>query len=62
VDAPLEEQAEFPHAGARARRWQRFERELDAWLASPDGRFATWQARAERTAARPDERARGPER
>lgn len=40
-----EEQADFPLVGARARRWGRFERDLGAWLASPDGCFATWRAR-----------------
>jgi hypothetical protein len=42
--APLEEQADFPVVGARARRWSRFERELETWLASPSGRFAAWRA------------------
>ena len=34
----------FPRAGFRARRWQRFERDLAAWLATPEGRFAEWRA------------------
>jgi len=34
----------FPMFGARARVWQRFERDLHAWLESPEGRFATWEA------------------
>lgn len=38
------ELAEFPLVGARARRWGRFERDLGRWLASPEGRFAAWQA------------------
>jgi hypothetical protein len=47
--APEEERVEFPRAGSRARRWQRFERDLHAWLRTPDGRFAQW--RAERVVA-----------
>jgi hypothetical protein len=39
-----EERADFPLAGYRARRWQRFERDLCAWLETPDGRFASWRA------------------
>jgi hypothetical protein len=39
-----EEHVEFPVAGFRARRWLRFERDLQAWLASPEGEFARWQA------------------
>jgi hypothetical protein len=42
---PLQECDDFPRAGFRARRWQRFERDLQAWLATPDGRFAEWCAR-----------------
>jgi hypothetical protein len=42
---PLEEQAEFPSLGSRARWWGRFERDLLAWLSSPEGRFAAWEAR-----------------
>jgi hypothetical protein len=38
------EQTDFPRCGFRARRWLRFERDLQAWLASPDGEFARWQA------------------
>jgi hypothetical protein len=34
----------FPTAGFRARRWQRFERDLALWLATPDGQFARWRA------------------
>jgi hypothetical protein len=36
---------EFPRAGSRARRMQRFERDLRAWLLTPEGRFAAWEAR-----------------
>jgi len=36
--------ATFPVAGFRARRWQRFERDLHAWLETPEGRFASWRA------------------
>jgi hypothetical protein len=35
---------EFPRAGFRARRWLRFERDLQAWLDTPEGRFAVWCA------------------
>jgi hypothetical protein len=50
VETPVEEQVDFPSAGFRARRWLRFERDLEAWLASPDGHFARW--RAEKAVAR----------
>jgi hypothetical protein len=36
---------DFPRNGFRARRWLRFERDLEAWLATPEGRFARWCAR-----------------
>jgi hypothetical protein len=42
---------DFPSYGARARAWSRFERELRAWLETPEGRFATWRA-ARRVAGR----------
>jgi hypothetical protein len=42
---PIEERDEFPRAGARARRFKRFERDLRVWLQTPEGRFATWHAR-----------------
>jgi hypothetical protein len=42
---PIEEREQFPRAGFRARRFKRFERDLHAWLATPEGRFATWRAR-----------------
>ena len=41
----VDEQIEFPRAGARARRWSRFERDLALWLRTPEGAFATWLAR-----------------
>ncbi len=41
---PQEERDTFPAAGARARALKRFERDLHAWLQSPDGRFAQWDA------------------
>lgn len=45
MNAPtIEHAVEFPRAGFRARRWQRFERDLHAWLATPEGRFTTWCA------------------
>jgi hypothetical protein len=40
-----DEQEEFPRAGFRARRWLRFERDLLAWLATPEGQFAAWWAK-----------------
>jgi len=36
---------DFPRAGFRARRWRRFERDLRAWLETPEGRFEAWCAR-----------------
>ncbi len=36
----------FPAFGARARVWGRFERDLQDWLATPEGRFAAWRAAA----------------
>ena len=44
LETPTEEQDDFPSAGFRARRWLRFERDLAAWLASPEGHFAHWRA------------------
>jgi hypothetical protein len=44
LETPVEEQDDFPSAGFRARRWLRFERDLAAWLASPEGHFARWRA------------------
>ncbi|MBJ7329721.1 MAG: hypothetical protein JHC95_07490 [Solirubrobacteraceae bacterium] len=41
---PTEERADFPRTGVRARRWFRFERDLNAWLATPEGQFASWDA------------------
>jgi hypothetical protein len=41
---PYEENEDLPRAGVRARRWQRFERDLRAWLDTPEGRFASWRA------------------
>jgi hypothetical protein len=43
---PTDERADFPTAGARARLLQRFERDLDAWLRTAEGRFAVFTARA----------------
>lgn len=40
----LAETDEFPRYGARARSWTRFERDLQTWLATPEGRFAVWRA------------------
>jgi hypothetical protein len=44
VETPVEELEEFPTCGFRARRWLRFERDLQAWLETPEGRFAAWEA------------------
>ncbi|WP_217915630.1 hypothetical protein [Miltoncostaea marina] len=43
-DVRTDDAIEFPRYGARARVWARFERDLRAWLATPDGRFAAWRA------------------
>jgi hypothetical protein len=40
-----EEREAFPAAGSRARALKRFERDLHAWLSTPDGQFAAWDAR-----------------
>jgi hypothetical protein len=50
---PTDERAEFPTAGARARLIQRFERDLEAWLCTAEGRFAVFTARAAVEAERP---------
>jgi hypothetical protein len=42
----------FPHVGFRARRWLRFERDLRAWLDTPEGRFEAWCA-AQQVASEP---------
>lgn len=39
------ERQDFPDVGSRARRFKRFERDLRAWLETPEGRFAAWRAR-----------------
>ena len=44
AETPVEEREEFPKAGFRARRWLRFERDLRAWLETPEGQFARWCA------------------
>jgi hypothetical protein len=44
-DVRTSEPESFPRYGARARAWQRFERDLRDWLESPAGRFAAWRAR-----------------
>ena len=43
---PDEEHEDFPALGARARAFKRFERDLEAWLRTAEGRFAVWSARA----------------
>ena len=45
VKVPIEEREQFPRVGARARCLKRFERDLEAWLDTPAGRFAAWHAR-----------------
>ena len=42
---PIDERRDFPLVGARARCLNRFERDLAAWLATPEGRFATYEAK-----------------
>jgi hypothetical protein len=42
---PIDERDQFPTVGSRARRFKRFERDLRAWLKTPEGRFAAWEAR-----------------
>lgn len=42
---PTDGNIQFPDHGARARVFARFERDLQAWLDTPEGRFAVWQAR-----------------
>jgi len=44
-DQPSDNSQDFPRTGFRARRWARFERDLHAWLATPEGRFVSWSAR-----------------
>ncbi len=36
---------DFPVHGARARLLARFDRDFRAWLDTPQGRFAVWEAR-----------------
>jgi hypothetical protein len=43
---PDEERQDFPLVGARARQFKRFERDLEDWLQTSEGRFALWYARA----------------
>jgi hypothetical protein len=43
-DTTIEHSEEFPSVGFRARRWQRFERDLGEWLQTPEGRFTAWCA------------------
>ena len=43
-DTTIEHTEEFPSVGFRARRWLRFERDLEAWLQPPEGRFTAWCA------------------
>jgi hypothetical protein len=45
VSMPQEEREHFPAVGSRARALKRFERDLHAWLATPGGQFAEWNAR-----------------
>jgi hypothetical protein len=45
VGPPIEERHDFPLVGARARCLNRFERDLRTWLATPEGRFAAYEAK-----------------
>ena len=45
VSMPQEERGDFPAAGSRARAFKRFERDLQCWLDTAEGRFASWSAR-----------------
>ena len=47
VSMPQEERGDFPAAGSRARAFKRFERDLQCWLDTAEGRFASWSARRE---------------
>ena len=47
VTMPQEERGDFPAAGSRARAFKRFERDLDSWLDTAEGQFASWCARRE---------------
>jgi hypothetical protein len=51
---PTEERHDFPLVGARARCLNRFERDLQTWLATPEGRFATYDAQRKVAAATPE--------
>ena len=44
AQTPAAEIDAFPTCGFRARRWLRFERDLQAWLDTPEGRFVAWEA------------------
>jgi hypothetical protein len=54
-DVRTGEREGFPRYGARARIWGRFERDLRAWLETPEGRFAAWRARADALALGDDD-------
>ena len=41
---PADERQVFPVAGARARCLNRFERDFERWLKTPEGRFAAYEA------------------
>ena len=41
---PVAELADFPTTGFRARTIARLERDLGAWMDTPEGRFACWAA------------------
>ena len=43
---PTDERTDFPTTGSRARLLKRFERDLEAWLETAEGRFAVFTARA----------------
>jgi hypothetical protein len=53
---PEHEHTDFPRLGARARCLARFERDLAAWLRTPEGRFAQYTAVRAVAAPAPAER------
>ena len=50
---PAEERIELPRAGARARCLNRFERDFERWLQTPEGRFAAYEAQRKIAATPP---------
>ncbi len=50
---PEKERQVFPVAGARARCLNRFERDFELWLKTPEGRFASYEAKQKVAAISP---------